>query len=156
MKAALHPVWLACLLACLPAGSAMAAPDGGAVFAQHCAMCHQADASGVAGLAPPLKGEHWTKLGADRSYLPTVILKGLFGPIQLGSGQGGTSFNGNMPGFAPTLDDETIAAVASHVLALHGGDKGTPYSADEIKAARQRAGSPSQSRQMRSQLLSGK
>lgn len=148
-KAARLSVWLAPLLA----SGAMAAPDGGALFAQHCAMCHQADASGVAGLAPSLKGAHWARLGADRSYLPTVILKGLFGPIQLGSGQ---SFNGNMPGFAPTLDDETIAAVASHVLALQGGDKVTAYSADEIKAARQRAGSPSQSRQMRSQLLGGK
>jgi hypothetical protein len=42
------------------------------------------------------------------------------------------------------------------VLALHGGDKVTAYSADEIKAARQRAGSPSQSRQMRNQLLGSK
>jgi mono/diheme cytochrome c family protein len=148
MKAALHSVWLATLLA----SSAMAAPDGGALFAQHCAVCHQADASGVAGLAPSLKGEHWAKLGTDRSYLPTVVLKGLFGPIQFGAGQG---FNGNMPGFAPTLDDDAIAAVASHVLALQGSDKAKAYSADEIKAARQRSGSPTQSRQMRSQLLGG-
>jgi mono/diheme cytochrome c family protein len=147
MKAALRSAWLASLLA----GGAIAAPDGGALFAQHCAVCHQADASGVAGLAPSLKGEHWAKLASDRSYLPTVVLKGLLGPIQLGSGQGGQSFNGNMPGFAPTLDDETIAAIASHVLALQGS--GMAYSAEEIKAARQRAGSPSQSRQMRSQLL---
>ena len=156
MKAVLYSLRPACLLAWLLAGGAMAAPDGGAVFVQHCAMCHQADASGVAGLAPSLKGEHWTKLGADRSYLPTVILKGLFGPIQLGSGPGSQSFNGNMPGFAQTLDDETIAAVASHVLALQGGGKVTVYSADEIKAARQRAGSPGQSRQTRSQLLGAK
>ena len=147
--AALHSAWLACLLA----SGAMAAPEGGALFAQHCAVCHQADAGGVAGLAPPLKGEHWAKLAADRSYLPTVVLKGLLGPIQLGGGQ---SFNGNMPGFAPTLDDEIIAAIASHVLTLQGSDKGKAYSADEIKAARERAGSPSQSRQMRSQLLGGK
>jgi mono/diheme cytochrome c family protein len=150
--AAAHSAWLALLLA----GGAMAAPEGSALFAQHCAVCHQADASGVAGLAPPLKGEHWAKLGSDRSYLPTVVLKGLLGPIQLGSGQGGQSFNGNMPGFAPTLDDETIAAIASHVLTLQGGDKATAYSADEIKAARQRTGSPTQSRQMRSQLLGSK
>jgi mono/diheme cytochrome c family protein len=149
MKAALHSAWLASLLA----GGAMAAPDGGALFAQHCAVCHQADANGVAGLAPSLKGEHWAKLAIDRSYLPTVVLKGLLGPIQFGGGQ---TFNGNMPGFAPTLDDETIAALASHVLMLQGSDKGKAYSADEIKAARERAGSPTQSRQMRSQLLGGK
>ena len=149
MKAALHSAWLACLLA----SGAMAAPDGGALFAQQCAVCHQPDASGAAGLAPSLKGEHWAKLGSDRSYLPIVVLKGLFGPIQLGGGQ---SFNGNMPGFAPTLDDETIAAIASHVLVLQGSDKAAAYSADEIKSARQRAGSPTQSRQMRSQLLGGK
>ena len=151
MKVALHSAWLASLLA----SGAMAAPDGAALFAQHCAVCHQADASGVAGLAPSLKGEHWAKLGSDRSYLPTVMLKGLLGPIQLGGGQ---SFNGNMPGFAPTLDDDAIAAIASYVLALQGSDKAaaTAYSADDIKAARQRAGSPTQSRQMRSQLLGGK
>jgi mono/diheme cytochrome c family protein len=149
MKAGAHSVWLAMLVA----SGAMAAPDGVALFAQHCAVCHQADASGVAGLAPSLKGEHWTKLGADRSYLPTVVLKGLLGPIQLAGGQ---SFNGNMPGFAPTLDDETVAAIATHVLSLQGGAKGTAYSADDVKAARQRAGSPSQSRTMRSQLLGGK
>jgi len=133
----------------LPAG-ALAAPDGAALFVQNCAMCHQADASGAAGLAPPLKGEHWAKLGTDRSYIPTVVLNGLFGPIKLGSGD---TFAGNMPSFAQTLDDATIAAIASHVSKIVGGDDGGGYSADDIKAVRQLPGSPTQSRQKRSRLV---
>ncbi len=132
--------------------AAMAASDGAALFAQHCAVCHQADGAGAIGVAPPLMGAHWARLGADRNYLPTVMLKGLFGPIELAGGQ---SFNGNMPGLAPSLDDEALAAIASHVQTLQGAGKTAPYRTDEIKALRQLPGSPTASRRMRAQLLGG-
>ena len=54
--------------------AAAAQPDGAALFTQHCAPCHQADGTGTVGLAPMLKGEHWGKLGADRGYLPMVLV----------------------------------------------------------------------------------
>ena len=34
-------------------------------------------------ISPSLMGTHWQKLGADRSYLPTVLLKGLSGAIKV-------------------------------------------------------------------------
>jgi mono/diheme cytochrome c family protein len=128
--------------------AAMAAPDGAALFAQHCAACHQPDGAGTVGLAPPLKGEHWGKLGADRGYLPTVVVHGLSGAIKLGA----QTFVGSMPAFGAQFDDETIAALASHVRKLQGaGD--APYSADEVKAERARPGSPPQTRLRRVQAL---
>jgi mono/diheme cytochrome c family protein len=132
--------------------AAWAASDGAALYAQHCAVCHQADGAGAIGVAPSLTGEHWARLGADRNYLPTVMLRGLFGPIELAGGQ---TFNGNMPGLAPSLDDETVAAIASHVRKLQGASDSAPYRAEEIKALRPLPGSPTASRRMRAQLLGG-
>ena len=126
-----------------------AQPDGAALFAQHCAVCHQADAAGTVGLAPSLKGEHWAKLGADRAYLPTVVLKGLSGSIKVG----GQTFVGSMPAFAEQLDDVAVAAVASHLRRLQGAANDAPFVADEVKALRLQPGSPPQSRQRRARLL---
>lgn len=132
--------------------AALAASDGAALYAQNCAVCHQADGAGATGVAPPLMGEHWARLGADRNYLPTVMLRGLFGAIELAGGQ---TFNGNMPGLAPSLDDEAVAAIASHVRKLQGAGDSAPYRTHEIEALRQRPGSPTASRRMRAQLLGG-
>ena len=132
----------------LLAGAAQAA-DGTALFAQHCASCHQADGAGTVGLAPPLKGDHWQRLGADRGYLPMVLLHGLSGPIKLGS----QTFVGSMPPFGAQLDDDALAAIASHVRLLQGAAGEAPFSADDIKAQRARPGSPPQTRQRRLQLL---
>lgn len=130
----------------LPAAQASAAA---ALFAQHCAACHQADGSGTVGLAPALKGEHWARLGADQNYLPTVRLKGLSGPIKLGA----ETFVGSMPGFADALDDAALALLASHVRALQGAADDKPYAADDIAQLRQQPGGPPQSRLRRVQLL---
>ena len=129
--------------------SAAAQADGATLFAQHCAACHQADGTGTVGLAPPLKGEHWAKLGADRAYLPMVVLKGLSGSIKVG----GQTFVGSMPGFAEQLDDHALAAVASHLRRLQGAADDRPFDADEVKALRRQPGSPPQSRLRRAQLL---
>lgn len=136
--------WLLPVL--LAAGAVQAAPDGAALFAQHCAACHQADGSGTVGLAPALKGDHWGRLGAERSYLPTVLTHGLSGPIKVN----GQAFSGSMPSFA-ALDDETLAAIAGHVRKLQGAE--VAYAADELKAARDKPGGPPQTRALRSQLL---
>jgi mono/diheme cytochrome c family protein len=125
------------------------AADGAALFGQHCASCHQPDASGAVGLAPALKGAHWQKLGADRGFLPTVISHGLSGPIQVN----GQPFVGSMPAFAGQLDDAAIAAIATHLRGLQGAQGEAPYTEAEVATARQAAGSPPQSRQRRVQLL---
>jgi mono/diheme cytochrome c family protein len=135
------------MLAALP--MAALAQDGAALFAQHCAACHQADASGTVGLAPPLKGEHWARLGADRGYLPAVLVHGLSGAIKVN----GQSFVGSMPAFGPQLDDATLAALANQLRRLQGAADDKPYAADDFKAARAQAGSPPQTRQMRARIL---
>lgn len=129
-------------------GQALAA-DGPALFAQHCAVCHQADASGTVGLAPPLTGEHWVKLGADRAYLATVLVYGLSGAIKVGA----QTFVGSMPAFGAQLDDASAAAVASHLRRLQGAADDSLFTEQQIQAARQQAGSPPQTRLLRSQLL---
>jgi mono/diheme cytochrome c family protein len=140
---------LAALLPALAAAGPAAALDGAALFAQHCAACHQADGSGTVGLAPPLKGEHWARLGADRSYLPTVLVHGLSGAIKLG----GQTFVGSMPAFGPQLDDAALAAMATHVRQLQGATGDKPYDSADIQAARAQAGSPPQTRQKRALIL---
>lgn len=130
----------------LPLAAWAQQPDGAALFAQHCAACHQADGSGTVGLAPALKGDHWGKLGADRGYLPMVLVHGLSGPIRVG----GQTFVGSMPAFAQ-LDDATLAALATHLRKLQGG--GETFAAADIKAERDKPGSPPQTRQRRAQIL---
>jgi mono/diheme cytochrome c family protein len=140
--------------ACTALGLAAAtasASDGAALFAQHCAVCHQADGSGTVGLAPPIRGAHWERLGADRGYLLAVVLNGLAGPIRID----GQPFVGAMPGLASQLDDLQVAAIATHVRTLQGAKDAAPYGADEAKAARALPGNPSASRQRRVQLVGG-
>lgn len=135
------------IAALVPVG---AQADGPALFAQHCASCHQADGAGTVGLAPTLKGEHWAKLGADRSYLPTVLVHGLSGAIKVGA----QTFVGSMPPFGPQLDDAALAEIATHVRrTLQGAVDAAAYTPAELKAVREQPGSPPQSRQRRSQLL---
>ena len=137
-------------LACVLAWSAPMthAADGAALFAQHCATCHQADGSGTVGLAPPLQGEHWQRLGIDRNYLAQVITHGLSGLIVVN----GQRFVGSMPAFAGQLNDEQLAAIATHVQGLQAR-VGPAYNAADMAAARSSAGSPPQSRALRMQLL---
>ncbi|TDM05899.1 MAG: hypothetical protein C4K60_14505 [Ideonella sp. MAG2] len=139
----------ALLLTLLLCGAAaQAAPDGSALYGQHCAACHQGDGSGTVGLAPALKGEHWTRLGTERGYLAGVLQHGLSGPIVVN----GQRFVGSMPAFGAQLDDEQLAAIANHVMSLQGRPA-EPYSAADLKAARDAGGSPPLSRERRTQLL---
>ena len=136
------------LLAACGAQAAVAQPAGAALFAQHCASCHQADGSGTVGLAPALKGAHWLKLGADRSYLPAILVHGLSGPIKVN----GQVFVGSMPAVAE-LDDASLATLASHVRALQGAPGDAAYTADDFKVARGQAGSPPQTRARRVRIV---
>ncbi|MEN9627773.1 MAG: hypothetical protein RJA10_1000 [Pseudomonadota bacterium] len=139
------------LAACAALSLPVLAADGAALYAQHCAACHLADGSGTVGLAPTLKGDHWGRLGADRGYLPMVLVHGLSGAIKVGA----STFVGSMPPFGAQLDDAALAAIASHVRRLQGAVAEAPVTADEVKAQRDKPGSPPQSRQRRVQLLGG-
>lgn len=132
----------------LAAGPALAA-DGAALFKQHCATCHQESAAGTVGLAPSLLGPHWQRLGADRSYLPTVLLKGLSGPIKVN----GQPFVGSMPAMADTLDDVALAAVANHLRGLQGAAADAPLATEDMAQQRAKPGNPSLTRALRRQIL---
>ncbi|HET6345894.1 MAG TPA: c-type cytochrome, partial [Myxococcota bacterium] len=101
---------------------AVAAPsaDGVRVYAQTCVACHQLTGNGLPGAFPPLVG-HAPKLAQrpeGRAYLPRLLLWGVMGPIQVA----GTAYNNMMPGLAPRLTDDEIAAVLNHVLRSWGND----------------------------------
>jgi len=112
--------------------SAHAAPDGAALYAQHCAACHQGEGQGTVGLAPALKGAHWQRLGSDRGYLPQVLVHGLSGLIVVN----GERHAGSMPAFGGQLGDEELAALASHLQGAIQGRQDAAYTAADLRAAR--------------------
>lgn len=140
----------ACTVALVTCSAAWA-NDGASLFAQHCAPCHQADGSGTVGLAPPLKGEHWGKLGADRAYVPHVVVHGLSGAIRVN----GQPFVGAMPGLGPQLGDAALASIVTHLRGLQGAKDEPPMTIEEIRTVRQAGGSPVQSRERRVRALGG-
>ncbi|MGY8671554.1 MAG: PVC-type heme-binding CxxCH protein [Verrucomicrobiia bacterium] len=82
----------------------------------HCSTCHQTSGRGVPSIYPPLtmKNNPWLTDSDDR--LIKVILKGLWGPMELGEEQfDPTTGVPPMPGFAPLLSDQEIAAVINYV-----------------------------------------
>lgn len=129
-------------------GGAQAA-DGPALYAQHCAACHQGEGQGTVGLAPAIKGEHWQRLGRDRAYLSHVLLHGLSGLIVVN----GERHASSMPAFGAQLDDEALAAIATHLQATIQGRQEPAYSAAELRAAREAGGNPPKSRERRAQAL---
>jgi mono/diheme cytochrome c family protein len=91
-----------------PTTAAAAPVDGAAVYAQQCAVCHQASGKGVTGAFPPLAGNR--DLFLSRELPVEVVLHGISGAITVEA----TAYNGAMPSFAH-LTDEQIAAVVRHV-----------------------------------------
>lgn len=135
----------------LAAGPALAAPDGAALYADNCAMCHQANGEGGAGLAPPL-AKRLAPLAASaegHAYLARVVVGGLAGRITVG----GAPFIGVMPSFA-RLDDASLAAVLTHVLRALNGVAGAGVTAAEVAAARAAHPEPSVTRKSRPAGLS--
>lgn len=142
---------VATMLACGAWHSAIAQATGQALFETHCATCHQSDGSGTVGLAPALKGEHWQVLNKNRLYLPTVLLKGLSGRIDVN----GQTFVGSMPAFAGQLDDASVMRIMQHVQALQG-EASPQVNAAELTALRTAPGGPPLTRQLRLSLLGGR
>ena len=95
------------------AEGAVAAIDGGQIYASKCAACHQATGAGIAGVFPPLAGSEWV-LGSDK-VLVQIPLHGIAGALQVK----GTIYNGAMPVFS-TLSDDEIAAVLTHIRSQWG------------------------------------
>ena len=111
------------------APAAGAAVDGAALFASHCAACHQATGAGLPGVFPPLAGSEWVA-GKDHT-LAAIVLHGIDGALTVK----GVTYQGAMPAFGSQLGDAEIAAVLTHVRG-HWGNSATAVSADTVAAAR--------------------
>jgi len=126
------------------------AADGMAVFRENCVACHQANALGALGVAPPLIGPHWSALKSPQeNYILQVLSAGLLGKITVN----GESFNGAMPSFKH-LDAEDVAAVGNYVLSLNKLAGETPVlTAHDVMAARDKNMKPAQVRALRQTLV---
>ena len=93
--------------------------DGAALYAATCAGCHMPDGRGAqgAGAYPALAGN--PRLD-PAGYLVTVIARGRHG----------------MPGFAGTMDDAQIAAVATFVRTHFGNEFREPVTPEEVRSVR--------------------
>jgi mono/diheme cytochrome c family protein len=74
-----------------------------------CAACHMANGQG-GGNFPPLAGSEWVN-EKDPSRIIRIALDGLTGPLQVK----GQSFNAQMLGWRPSLNDEEISNVLTYV-----------------------------------------
>lgn len=135
----------------LLAGSIAQAQEvkGAEIYRNSCAMCHQAEGQGAAGLAPPLKGSYWAKLVNIPVYVPGVLLAGMHGTITTDEGP----FNGVMP-TQNRLADAEIAALAAYLAEEISGLAGaTTASAAEVAALRAKTPSVAELRALRKQAL---
>ena len=108
-------------------------PDGAALYAMHCAACHQATGLGVAMAFPPLVDHIGALVAAERLYAPKTVLYGLMGAIEVK----GTTYMGVMPGLGMLLSDAEVAAILNHaVLSFDAFDDFEPFVAEEIAELR--------------------
>lgn len=107
------------------------------LFAERCAMCHQADGTGLPGQFPRLAGRvsAIAQTTPGRHYLALVLLNGMVGRIEV-DGQG---ISGLMPSMA-ALKDQDLADILNHVAKLGPpakGKKPAAFTAAEIAGVRQ-------------------
>lgn len=143
--------WTGILLGAFMSVAALAhGADGVTVFRENCAACHQADAKGTPGVAPPLIGIHWQRLqDPQKNYILQVLAAGLTGKLTIAE----QTYNGAMPMFRH-LEPEDVAAVASYVLSLNSGAEPSPVlSAKDVLAARAQDPKQSEVRALRRSLL---
>ncbi len=123
---------------------------GAGLYATHCVACHQVEAVGAPGIAPPLAGNigRHANSEAGRVYLTRVPLTGMVGTINVG----GVRYTGNMPSFAK-LSDSEIASVLGYVLNTYEavGDL-TWLTPAFVAGVRQGGGTPNETHKLRGRL----
>jgi cytochrome c oxidase cbb3-type subunit 2 len=112
-----------------PAENDNAPSKGQSLFIASCSPCHQANAEGLPGAFPPLKGDPVVN-DSDASHHLHVVLRGLQGATI-----GGVAYASPMPPFAATLTDADISAIVNYERSSWG-NHGTPVSPQQVAAAR--------------------
>ncbi len=125
------------------------------MYAANCTACHQANGQGIPGAFPPLAGGHAADLAnaeGGREYLVSSLLYGVQGELVVN----GTSYAGVMPAWQQLSDDQ-IAAVLNYVTTAWDNadvlsDDVSPFTPDEIAAARGQGLAPSDVLEARPEL----
>lgn len=117
-------------LAGAPAGGTQAT-DGKALYAAHCAACHQPGGTGLPGVFPPLDGSEW--VNGDPRVVSNILLHGVTGEIEVK----GATYRGAMPSFGKLADAE-LAAIASWVRG-QWSNKAAPIDAATFERERKAA-----------------
>jgi len=123
---------------------------GAALYATHCVACHQVEAVGAPGIAPPLAGNIGRHVASEagRDYLVHVPLTGMVGAITVD----GVRYNGNMPAVAG-LSDADVANVLGHVLREFNGVTDLAWLTPEFVASvRKSGGTPNETHKLRGRL----
>ena len=110
------------------AARAPIAMSGEALFAAHCATCHQSSGGGT-DLYPPLAGNSVVR-AADPAAMVAVIANGRTGPLIVN----GKTYNGKMPTWKGQLSNADIASVATYVRSAWGNDA-SPVTEQQVAAA---------------------
>jgi mono/diheme cytochrome c family protein len=103
---------------------------GKKIYEQTCMPCHQADASGVPDMNPPLRKSPY--VGGSSARLIGIVLQGLNDGVQIA----GDTYSNPMPAFSTVLKDGEIADVLSY-LRSHFGNKASPISLAQVSRTRE-------------------
>jgi mono/diheme cytochrome c family protein len=91
-----------------------AAAAGQKVYTTNCSSCHQANGKGQPGVFPPLAGN--PVVTGDPAKVISIVKNGLSGKITVN----GVTYNGQMPAWKATLNNNDIAAVVSYIRSAWG------------------------------------
>ena len=107
-----------------PAATAPTRLDGAALYAGTCQACHQATGQGLPNAFPSLVGSPRVA-AADGAQLVSIILNGYNERPEYGV----------MPGYAASMSDDQVAAVATHVRTAWG-NASSPVTAALVRKLR--------------------
>lgn len=135
-------------------GAAAESSAGAAIFAERCAVCHQTQGEGAAGVFPPINQTlgRFLATAAGRNYLVDVAVFGLAGAITIG----GQRYVGQMK-VTPPLTDQEAADVLNYTLTAFNAAslpaEFAPYTAAEITGRRAAPKSPTELAKLRQEIV---
>ena len=102
---------------------------GAQIYSMTCAACHQATGAGLPSQYPPLAPSDFVTGNEQR--LIHIVLRGLTGEVEVE----GEMFKGEMPGWAPALNDAQVASVLTYIRKSFG-NAAPPVTAVSVAAVR--------------------